>query len=438
MKKSNYNIFLNDGRNSLLAFNTLTGALARMTLREYRTFLTYIQNKKEYKSKLFEDLKKGGFIVEDNFQELSRLRVQNRIIRYQTSIIGLTIAPTLFCNFSCKYCFQDKKPTYMKETVAETLIKYLANRLKDGVRELHVTWYGGEPLLPRAYNIIKRLSQKFGDLCKKHNASYSFGLVTNGSLLTKEIVTELKKNRCTWVQITLDGPPEVHNQRRPFRNGKGSFDNIINNLKKIKHLLPVRIRINVDRQNYQTCLPLLNILEKEGLKRYLSVYFAPVEAYTQICQDVNHFCFVRKEFSKIQLNLYQQALDQGFNIIPFPVSIPTACGAECLSSLLIEPDGYIQKCWNTIGMPDEAVGHLIDKELNKKLEPNLIKWLDWDVFKEKKCLRCKILPICMGSCLHKKLGPMGKSLECPTWRYNLKDMLKLYYKGWKISNENKK
>lgn len=163
----------------------------------------------------------------------------------------------------------------------------------------------------------------------------------------------------------------------------------------------------------------------------MHAYFAPVAVYSSVCCDITHLCFINKEFSKIQIELYQQALHSGFNIIPFPFTTPAACGAECLSSFLIEPSGHMQKCWNAIGIHSEAIGHLTNQEVSRKLEPNLIKWLDWDIFRENKCVKCKLLPVCMGSCLYKKLGQETGKLECPPWRYSLKDMLRLYYTGWR-------
>lgn len=437
MKYSRYNFFMKASDGKILAFNALTGAFVRMDRREHRILAAFKTAEHSVSGKLLRELTASGLVVDDNVDEVRYLRVRNRIARYQSNVAGLTIAPTLDCNFQCTYCFQDRKTTYMSEVVAEAVIRYLESKLKGGVRTVNVTWYGGEPFLPKAFKTVILLSAAFRKLCRKFDARYAFALVSNGSLLNQEMARELRRDRCTSVQITIDGPPEVHDKRRPFLSGRGSFAQVIENIQGAKKILPIRIRVNVDRQNQESCLLLLDHLRDLDLKKYVSLYYAPVEVYSPVCKSIRHQCLVRKEFSNVQIRLYQETLGAGFNIVPFPHTTAAACGAECVSSILIEPSGLLQKCWNAIGVDSGAVGHLLDKDTNRELLSNYLMWLDWDIFKEKKCVRCKILPVCMGSCLYKKLSTAGRALECPPWRHNLKNMLSLYYSSWKAERESR-
>lgn len=203
---------------------------------EYTRYQCLFRGSTEHNKTLINDLMRGGFIIDDQIDEISILRLRNRIARYKTNVLGLTIAPTLDCNFQCQYCFQDRRPIYMKREVVEAVVEFVTRKFRQGVKELNVTWYGGEPFLPKAEGIIQHLTQTFNELCKTYSVSYSFGLVTNGSLLYLTKIKKLLRNPCSWVQITIDGPPLVHNYRRPFRNGQGSFNQILNNIKKIKGL----------------------------------------------------------------------------------------------------------------------------------------------------------------------------------------------------------
>lgn len=51
------------------------------------------------------------------------------------------------------------------------------------------------------------------------------------------------------VQITLDGPPEIHNKRRRMPNGEDTFYKIVNNIVEACNIIPIVIRINVDKTN---------------------------------------------------------------------------------------------------------------------------------------------------------------------------------------------
>lgn len=58
-------------------------------------------------------------------------------------------------------------------------------------------------------------------------------MTTNGTLLNKEIIKFLVENNI-FITVSLDGPKNMHDRYRIFPNGRGTYDIIINNLKKIK------------------------------------------------------------------------------------------------------------------------------------------------------------------------------------------------------------
>ena len=68
-----------------------------------------------------EDLYKGGFIVDNDFDELKELELRLLHGRFSSNSLGLTLAPTSDCNFRCIYCYEKDviKPTYMTEEVQD-------------------------------------------------------------------------------------------------------------------------------------------------------------------------------------------------------------------------------------------------------------------------------------------------------------------------------
>lgn len=60
-----------------------------------------------------------------------------------------------------------------------------------------------------------------------------YGFSTNGSILNDEMI-EFFKNRHLAFSISLDGEENIQNYLRPFKSGKGSFNTIIQNMKKLK------------------------------------------------------------------------------------------------------------------------------------------------------------------------------------------------------------
>lgn len=96
---------------------------------------------------------------------------------------------------------------------------------------LHLGFYGGEPLLE--IELIK----KCVDYIQKNveGKRITFGITTNGTLLTGEVLQFLYDNDFS-ITISLDGPKEDHDACRKFANGKGSFDIVVKNISEAKRL----------------------------------------------------------------------------------------------------------------------------------------------------------------------------------------------------------
>jgi uncharacterized protein len=77
-------------------------------------------------------------------------------------------------------------------------------------------------------------------------------------------------------QITLDGPPDVHDRRRPLASGRGTFDTLLANITAMAGILDVQVRVNLDADNAGGCPRLLNILATAGLAGRISAYPAQV------------------------------------------------------------------------------------------------------------------------------------------------------------------
>lgn len=135
--------------------------------------------------------------------------------RYNTKRFSLTISPTMSCNFKCIYCFEKGHTGkgVMDDFTIDNLIVFLQARL-NGVETLHISWFGGEPLL--AMPVIEKLSQKMISFCIAKKIEYSASIITNGYLYKPKIAERLKELKVKKVQITLDGPEETHDNRRPF------------------------------------------------------------------------------------------------------------------------------------------------------------------------------------------------------------------------------
>jgi len=422
MKASRYNFFFKEDG---LLFNAVTCGLAQVLPENVDLIEKVLENPCENNlSALDPDIKEklieGGFLIEDDVDELAFLEARYHLAQFAPDILSLTIVPTLNCNFRCVYCFEEKLNLSMGDSVIESIISFIQSR--DNLKRLTVTWYGGEPLLEQ--DTILALSEKVVNHCNNNNIKFRAGIVTNGYLLTPSLAKLLaEKARVEWIQITLDGPPDIHNKRRPLKGGGATFDTIISNLLAAVNLFRVAVRVNVDKNNVLFIPNLINILDEIGLKQRIMVAPGRVSAPTIVCKDYMQNCFDPKTYSNLQFQIYKTLSEFGFQSLIYPKLVTIPCISVSPFFFVIGPKGELYKCWETVGIEKEVVGYLDNP---KVLTPNSAKWLNYNPLKFKNCKRCNVLPICMGSCPYhqiQKYSWLKPSDNCPPWKYNLKDYL---------------
>lgn len=157
MKPSNYNFFVSSFfEGTVIAYNSLWGSFFTMSEEEMNATKRILDSLEKgspsgTESELFRKLIEFKFVVPDSLDERSEIRGRYRRTGEKPHQLSLTIAPTISCNFGCSYCFQKHPKVRMSPEDIDTMLRYIDRRLADG-GSLHVTWFGGEPLL--AFDVI--------------------------------------------------------------------------------------------------------------------------------------------------------------------------------------------------------------------------------------------------------------------------------------------
>jgi len=430
MKLSRYNHFLPTADGQYIAYNAYSGTVGLMTAENYKMFHTLsdkISNDSEIilddeERTLLETLIFGQFIRTDELDEKQLMKFRHDRRRHNNSGLGLVIAPTMACNMACRYCYEGNKSGRMSGDVMEailTLVKGQASHLET----LNIGWFGGEPLL--AMDIIEKLSESFIELCDRSNIVYDASMITNGVLLTPEVVDRLLKLKVGDAQITLDGPARIHNDRRPLKNGKDSFKAIVENIAYAVSRMHIRLRINVDKEcTGDTIRELLDELGQAGLRENIFIRFGNVEPFTEACANIAASCYGTQDFSKTEVEFYRVLYENGYKIGKNPRPIDVFCMAQYLNAFLIDPYGDIYRCNHHIGNREKSMGNVrqgIDYE-----HPNFHRMFAFSPFDDDVCRDCNILPLCMGGCPSQRVDRNLSSEElCRSWKYNLQPMLEL-------------
>ena len=102
MKPSQYNLIENHGERTLV-MNAKTGAILSLDKRHADRMRRMVSSGEWGPDELREALLQGGMLLEDDHDEKEEIRAISRLARFSDRSLGLTIAPTLECNFCCPY-----------------------------------------------------------------------------------------------------------------------------------------------------------------------------------------------------------------------------------------------------------------------------------------------------------------------------------------------
>ena len=438
-KPSNYNhfIFLED-ENKYMVYNSISNGLAKLEpeifylLKKGKEGILEIEND-DSKKELCQKLYSGNIIIDNDLDEIKFLSTKFNMSKYGQKNLSLTIVTTLDCNLDCVYCYEgNRSKVYADSNREEEILKFASEKIKSmGYKSLSVVWYGGEPLLNKQF--IVSLSKKLQALCKSERVQYNAIMVTNGTMLNKTTVKELKRLKVNGMQITIDGPSEIQDKRRPLKNiKKSSYQLIMKNVESVLGIIPIQVRINVDKTNSSSTILLLEEFERKGwLKRNgdISVYIGYTRDWTSNCSNILPDCFSMKEFTEAEIEFHKLLISKGINVSNLYPSPQGFCVAVSPHGFVIDPGGEIHKCWSEVGNKEAYVGTIKEP---LKLNTKLLEWLSYNPLEDSaECRECNLFPVCGGGCPYvmirkKDKLEKDKTYNCTPWKIFMEDKIRLF------------
>jgi uncharacterized protein len=424
VRQSRYNVVLDRGELTWV-HNGLSGQVVSLRSQDWADALAFLDGDHDRMPAVetLRDLTVARMFVNDDTDELGILEKRFREGTTSRSTFELTIVTSLGCNFDCPYCFENKAPAILDAETEELLLEVVDAQLET-IEHLEVTWYGGEPLL--AQDRIDRLSEAFIERTRAAGVKYAATIVTNGYLLTPDVAQRLVALEVKRAQITLDGPAETHDLMRPLRNGRGTFDVILENIVACADLIPIAIRVNLDASNVDESTRLLDQLVELDLAGRVTVYPGHIVAYPDQAgapsETYQSSCFTLPEFAHVERDFLEAAYERGLAKPRMRGPISSPCTAIRANDLIVGARGELYKCYDNVGDPREVIGHL-----RSWRDPNdrVLKWLRYDPFADEGCRSCIALPTCMGGCAHHQMTDPGEA-KCSTFRITHRRQLEEY------------
>ncbi|MCT4574685.1 MAG: radical SAM protein [Alphaproteobacteria bacterium] len=358
----------------------------------------------------------------NNYDEYQNFlyNINNRInLQELNSNPVFLIIPTYNCNLNCTYCYEQSynlNSDNMKENlnIFDKELLFIDKKIKElkihNVKKVKVILMGGEPLLKSNKELILKI---FKEIYKK---GYSLDIITNGVHLNF-FIDDLIKYNIREIQVTVDGSKEIHDKRRVFKNGSGSFDVIMSNIyKAISKGIVVNLRVNVDNSNIDDLPKLANILVKrfdnnKNLRPYL--YLLQDGGCSGDRNILNEEAAIMKICKQEVDNENMRIFDKKYHGSNFINSIfenktyhPVLrhCGAS-KNQYILDYRGDIYKCWHGIGCNNYKIGGLNNGvKFNKDKK---ISWENRNVLHFDKCLNCKYRYICGTGCPGRNIDKHG-------------------------------
>ncbi len=400
---SHYNIRAVTGDGRLVLWNTYRGTMSVFEPEQRATIEAMLKRRGfEAESEgIVKYLFDRGFLVKEGTDEYRRFQLGFGQQHYRTDTLQLILLASEDCNFRCQYCYEEFARGTMQPAV-RTGIKKLVQRRLEGLRNLSVSWFGGEPLY--GLQAIEDLAPFFLETANAHSIRYSGSMTTNGYLLTPEVADKLLAWKIHLFQITLDGPPADHDRSRPTRDGQGTFAQIFDNLKSLSRRSDdyvVDVRVNFDRKNYPHLEELLDLLQNEfKADSRFRLRFRAVGQWGGPNDDQLEVCGT-EESNDIYMQMRMEARKRGLSVSEDLRQVQgmgsQACYAARPYNFIVGATGKLMKCTVELDMNDRnVVGHLTENGDLVLDQDKLALWTEPAFENDSKCHKCVILPACQG------------------------------------------
>jgi uncharacterized protein len=373
--------------------------------------------------------------IEDTITELLRVRaigeigVPNEPIRKQMPpanfpLTTMVLNVTNQCNLSCTYCYEygedkivdtenGKKPKFINEQTARESVDFMLRESGDN-KVAHLTFFGGETLMnfPVLRSTISYARVRAAEIGKE----VDFSLTTNATLLRPEIIEFLAENR-VGVTISIDGPKEMQDQFRVFKNGTGSYDIVAPKIRELLHRhrsRPIGARVTLTSQTLDIRKIYRHLTEDIG---FWEVGFAPVTTSPNREYAIadSGFDSMLGQFRALAADFLEAALanrHHGFSNVKDTLeeihkgaSKAFPCGAG-LGLMGVSTDGDVALCHRFAGSDAHKFGTVRDG-IDRLVQ---INFLDrHHIASKTDCHQCWARPLCSGGCYHEAYTRYGET-----------------------------
>lgn len=367
-------------------------------------------------------LKKYRILVEEN--EVAPQTHQQFLMGGKRDF-GLYLLVTQKCNLACTYCLGDN-PSYLNQnsmdfkTAKQALEKSACSILPKG--NIQIIYFGGEPLLN--WKLIKQcIAFVETELKPKFDVNFKHHVTTNLTTLPADFI-EIASTHNVSVLVDIDGQCDIHNKMRPYKNGSGSYNAILKNLKKLSDSgIYYELRATVTKENVEE---LTSILKHHYALKPAACAFPTLIPVNSEGMPLNSDSFPdptvysNKLKEVIGEKLFDLSCVCPSNVISARMLrgefVVYGCGMILGNTAVVNHDGDVYPCIYFVGQKEFCLGN-IDSYSNPLSQKNWYEnfYLKYErklhVDNLTECKNCAIRYYCGGGCSVRILSLQGDDPE---------------------------
>lgn len=372
------------------------------------------------------------------------------------------------CNLNCSYCYyMDKHKMFGSKSVMT--MKILEKTIRDYIEvndsdDIVFDWHGGEPLLLGLDFFVKvvELQRKYMGDKRIFNT-----VQTNATLMNDEFASFFKYYNFL-VGVSIDGPEDIHDKYRKYKNGNNTFKKVLKGIEILKchdvdfNTLTTINRYSEGRGNevyeflksigsrYMQFMPVLEclnplnscVVDPTADSFQFAHYSVNSLEYGKFMCDVFDI-WVKNDVGSCFVNLFDSTLANWCGLNPGTCVYSETCGAN----LLVEHNGDMFPCDHFV-YEKYKLGNLKDVSLEDVVSS--LKMKEFGINKRNtlpsKCLKCKYYFACHGECPKHRFdktdnGEVGLNSLCEGLYYffshvehYMEKMKTLFFEGKEVKN----
>ena len=310
---------------------------------------------------------------------------------------GYTIYMTKKCNFNCSYCFVNREN--LDSIVAFTdIVQFIEKR---GKKEIQIRFFGGEPLIK--IDEVRKWVIGFEKMREK-GYSFSYGIVTNGSLLSPEIIDFLYEFKFI-VIISHELNDELQQKNRA-----ASLELQLTILKNIQYLSKTKlanrttVRCMLDPNSPSSLLKQYQYAVELGI-RGVQFDIPHVKDDSDHIYSQDSINRLKKQIEELTIFYWEKIEERDYRYLGLfnldnllkiwilrkqYIDFDT-CGFG-INHFAIDVDGTIYPCQNFAGVNEFSIGNVMTG-INEKQYAT-------DIERHKECCSCELKELCTKRCYY--------------------------------------